>query len=778
VHCFRLLSIIFAVSIASALSSSRAQDVTPAAPPWSKPSKKPAPKRPPLQLSVAQSYSMVKVRSDGSPSNADVPKAVFIKLADGKAGVAFDTDLLRFAAGWTGGFLDISKTNIGAPLLKGNDPASPAGPVCWSTKAVFGWSHDGKFTDPREKPFGPAPADIARYNGYYRNGQSVILSYRVLDTDVLELPGAFESNGASVFTRTLQIGPTSQPLFVLLSDQDDAPAAGKITAKTLSGPFSARVFGAPGAAISKSNDGRIVLQIPALKQSTKLQVVLARMSQNELDQIVRPAGTEVPLADLCHGGPTQFTQTITTQGSRGLEAGAYVVDTIALPTNNPWKYPISPGAFDFFPDGRAALCTFHGDVWIISHIDDDLQHVTWKRFATGLYEPLGLKIINNDIYVTGKDQITRLRDLNGDGEADYYENFCNLGVTSTSYHAFAFDLQTDSAGNLYWLVDGNLVDPIVPLHGCMMKASPDGKTLSVYARGMRAPNGMAIGPNDEIVCSDNQGHWTPSSRINLVKPGGFYGYNGDPRKTPFPKPANYPTSRPTYDAPICWIPMAADNSSGGEVFVTSDKWGPLKGQLLHTSYGSCSLFLVMTETIADQMQGAVYRFPLNFESGIMRARFNPVDGQLYVCGLRGWQTAANKDGCFQRVRYTGKPAHMPVAVNIRKTGVKITFTDPLNPESAGDPGGYDMRQWNYIWSSRYGSPNVSVTNPKKTGPDVEDTVDLTAAQLSPDHMSVFLAIPNLAPVMQYSIKYDVKAADGAPMSQEIDGTINRLPSRD
>ena len=33
--------------------------------------------------------------------------------------------------------------------------------------------------------------------------------------------------------------------------------------------------------------------------------------------------------------------------------------------------------------------------------------------------------MNNEIYVLGRDQITKLHDLNGDGEADFYENFNN-----------------------------------------------------------------------------------------------------------------------------------------------------------------------------------------------------------------------------------------------------------------------------------------------------------------------------------------------------------------
>ena len=46
-----------------------------------------------------------------------------------------------------------------------------------------------------------------------------------------------------------------------------------------------------------------------------------------------------------------------------------------------------------------------------------------------------------------------------------------------------------------------------------------------------------------------------------------------------------------------------DNSSGGQVWVTSDKWGPLKGQLLHLSYGRVSLFHDAQEKVSGDDAG-------------------------------------------------------------------------------------------------------------------------------------------------------------------------------
>ena len=62
----------------------------------------------------------------------------------------------------------------------------------------------------------------------------------------------------------------------------------------------------------------------------------------------------------------------------------------------------------------------------------------------GLNQPLGLKIVGEQIYVAGRDQITRLVDLNADGETDFYENFNNDAYNSEHFHEQVMDLQTDA----------------------------------------------------------------------------------------------------------------------------------------------------------------------------------------------------------------------------------------------------------------------------------------------------------------------------------------------
>ena len=337
-----------------------------------------------------------------------------------------------------------------------------------------------------------------------------------------------------------------------------------------------------------------------------------------------------------------------------------------------------------------------------------------------------------------------------------------------------------------------------PHQGCLLRVSKDGSKLDIVATGLRAPNGLGMGPKDQLTVSDNQGHWIPANRLNWVKPGGFYGmvpaahkplkfktaegqeFEANPSteearrefKTEFWGKANTP--RPTsVDAPLCWLPQYLDNSPGGEVWVPpGDKWGPLGGQLLHMSYGKCTLFSVPHETVDGEVQGGVVKFPLRFSSGIMRGRFSPTDGQLYMSGLNVWQSNAARDGCFVRVRYTGKPVTWPIAMHAKKEGIELTFNAALDEVTATDMQNFSVERWNYIWSGEYGSPDISAADPKKK---MKDLVLIDALKLSPDKKTLLIQLPDMSPVMQMRIKYKISGADRTVLHHEIHSTINRLP---
>jgi hypothetical protein len=330
-----------------------------------------------------------------------------------------------------------------------------------------------------------------------------------------------------------------------------------------------------------------------------------------------------------------------------------------------------------------------------------------------------------------------------------------------------------------------------------LRVSKDGTRLDVIATGLRAPNGLCVGPKDFLTCSDNQGHWIPANRINVIKPGGFYGMVPAAHKTLHFRAAdgtefdanpssaedrqkfrtefwgNSQSPRPTNgdDPPLVWLPNSVDNSPGDEVWVTGGKWGPWEGHMLHVSYGHCALFGVAMEKVDGIAQGAVIKFPFKFPSGIMRSRFNPKDGQLYVSGLNVWQSDAAKFGCFNRVRYTGKPVTMAQEVRVLKDGLQIGFTGPLDATSATDGENYSVERWNYQWTGNYGSPDLKPSDGKLG----KDLVLVDKISISPDKKTVTLQLPDMAPVMQMRVRCKIKAADGRAVDQDIHNTIHCVP---
>jgi hypothetical protein len=700
----------------------------------------------------------------------------------GKCGAIFDTELLRYSGWWHGGF--VTWNGVVFDGNHGQNPG-PKGKILFTTRMTAGIAGaEDKLVDPRGYPHGPMPRAIGRYKGLHRTDKGVLFAYTIGDSSILDLPGVEVHNRERVFVRTLNLGPSKEPRFLLLADLPKSTKMVNVGSTMLledgQNAIVGNVIGGPkGTEILAGV--RMILKVAASAEPVQLRVgvwsgpkATWETGAAALDKIAGP----FDLTPLTKGGKASFTETVTTQGKRGDVKGPYTIDSLTPPFKNPYKSWMRFGGFDFFSDGRAAVSTWSGDVWIVSGIDADLQKLTWKRYAAGLFHALGLKIVNDQVYVLGRDQITRLHDLNGDGEADFYECFNNDAMITTNFHEFTFDLHTDKEGNFYFIKGGPVRpggsgwDKITPHHGCIFKVSKDGSKLDVVARGFRAPNGMGVGPDGQIVCGDNEGTWTPTCPINWIKPGGFYGvpdFAGKP-KAEFPK---------VRDNPLCWLPHDdVDNSNGGQVWITSDKFGPLSRQMLHMSYGRSKLYLVMKEEVGGQMQGGVVPMPVQFDSGICRARFKDSENALYLTGLRGWQTNAARDAGLYRMRYTGKKANLPVDLKARPGEVAITFSDPLDPKSANDADNFTVRHWNYRWTSNYGSQHFLVSDPKKQAKKgQEEEVEVQSANLSADGKTVTLKIDKLQPVMQMKIQYNLKAADGSKVQGPIWNTINVVGDR-
>lgn len=730
-------------------------------------------------------------------------KGIAIKVSP-DAVMVFDTDLLRMASAWTGGFL---KWYPGRDGLQ--EFPSPDGFTHFSTSQRPGWSLDGKFGDPRPWGYGPIPPGLGVYKGLYLQEGNVVLSYSIGSSEILESPGFETSLDRPLFTRTFNLSPTSESLSLQIAQTPDG-AATSLQSTSLSATTGfiriqsgghSRLIGynsLPDGASWRIDHAHLILDLPPIDHPLAFTLALGPIATDDSDRFLVDCqslkNAPANLASATEPGQSQWPAQ-TTQIRRGDASTAFANDELTAPSDNPWNSFLRFSGVDFLPDGRAVLSSLSGEVWLVDGLEPGNDTLRWTRFATGLFQPMGIKVVDDQVYVTGRDQITRLHDRNNDGEADFYENFNNEVMVSTNFHAFTLNLDTDSKGNFYFAkatpwppVPKGVPAEIIPHHGALFRMPPDGSRLDVIATGLRNPNGLSIGPNDEILYSDNEGNWVPTSKVHRIQVNGFHGFRPSAQR-----------SQPPADfvKPIAWIPHFIDNSPSAPIFIDSPAWPEsLQGQALLASYGRGTLSLLLNEDVDGQWQAAHLPLPITLQSGAIHGRFH-ADGNLYLAGLTSWQSVGHGGdwGSFHRVRYTGNPLHLPVAVNTLKGGIELRFAEPLNPNSAIEPGNFSLSQWTYPWTSQYGTRGkvYSANRPGEAGPD---PVAIRSILLSSDRTTLTLEIPELrqslvqrsvskqsglpdlveTPMgLVMAISYRLQSADGAAMNHLVHKTIHRVP---
>ena len=579
-------------------------------------------------------------------------------------------------------------------------------------------------------------------------------------------------NGKDLLELTSGAHNHFEPLFEWNSEE---PTEQNQQPKTINRVAASACGDTDGLVWDVQKNGRLVMNIPAGEKSRdiKISVISAQTTCNELLKEINKSGNQrLPsLTTKLSGNSRRWPETMQVRGRQGANINGYALDTIPIPFNNPWNAWMRTSALDFFPDGRAVVTTHGGDVYIVSGIDDSLTNIQWKRFAAGLFEPFGVKVLNDLIYVTCRDGIKRLHDYNSDGEADFIESFWNDDDVSCVFHGYNFNLQVDDEGNFYLAKAGQHTNHHRP--GSIMKVPPKGGEAEVVAWGVRTPNGMGRLADGRFTVSDNQGPWMPAGKISAIEPGGFYGNMPINAEQDNWLREKYGGELPeSFDQPFIWMPQELDSSCGGQVWVDDPRFGPLSGKLLHSSFGKGWLYYLTLQNVDDTTQASIIALPHQWDAGVMRLRVNPADGQLYGTGLSGWQgPAGGKDGCFQRLRYTGKPCRLLDSVAVEHDGIQLHFNFDIDPESIKSEKNWHAEMWDYLWSRKYGSDQFSVLHPAEEG---RDEVQILDASLI-DPQTIHLDVPDIRPCDQFLLEIETRDQSGEFFLEKTYLTIHAVP---
>jgi len=255
-----------------------------------------------------------------------------------------------------------------------------------------------------------------------------------------------------------------------------------------------------------------------------------------------------------------------------------VLDTLKSAHQQPMADVDASGGTGFFSDGRVAVSTLAA-MCGSCRIDQSLTKLHWRRFAPDFIRPVGLKIIDGQIYVLGRDQITR----------------CTISMAMARLILRELPITQASSPSARMNVTLDLIRTAMAIfiHQGRRRRNPDrlhahtGTMLeSAQERGWKRSDRDRIAivqwtcdwAHGELACGDNEGTWSPASRINLIQRGGIL------RQMERPIAHTPPTD---FDQPIVWLPRSFDTSARG--CSGRQGLGPLSGHLLGTSYGQSIL---------------------------------------------------------------------------------------------------------------------------------------------------------------------------------------------
>lgn len=422
------------------------------------------------------------------------------------------------------------------------------------------------------------------------------------------------------------------------------------------------------------------------------------------------------------------------------------------------------GGMDFLSDGRLVISTWdaEGAVYILEGVETgDPAKITTKKIATGLAEPLGLKVVDDTIFIAQKQEITKLIDHDGDDVIDEYYTLSNNWKVSANFHEFTFGLAHQEP-YLYAtlaiaiLPGGASANPQIPDRGKVVRINRYTGQTEFIASGLRTPNGIGVGVDDQLFVADNQGDWLPSCKILHVKEGAFYNnYSVTPDEAKTPQP------------PVVWLPQDEIGNSPSTPSIIKE--GRYAGHMIHGEVTHGGIKRVVTEKIGGEYQGAVFRFIQGLEAGVNRIAWGP-DGALYV-GMVGstgnWGDVGKLYYGLQRLSYNDQPAFEMLAVRAKSNGVELELTEPLHPDHGYEAADISVMQWYYQPTANYGGPKLD-----------ERALPINSVNISEDRKKIFLELSGMQEGHVVYVRlpnYWVSAENREIWSTEAWYTMNKIP---
>ncbi len=435
--------------------------------------------------------------------------------------------------------------------------------------------------------------------------------------------------------------------------------------------------------------------------------------------------------------------------------------------------------------GRLYVATRRGNIWRLDTPSAESGDMDWHLWAQGLHEPLGLSWQKGSLYCTQRPEVTQMTDKDGDGRADIFKTInADWGING-DYHEYAFGSTHDKEGNI-WITlcltgsGGYSSD----FRGWCVRVTPGGEMIPTTS-GIRSPGGIGFDLEGRAYYCDNQGLWNGSSSLKHLAPGSFQGnptgfkaYDELDENLLGGKPvvpnsdSRMETERERIEQlcpPAVILPhgKVGQSPTGIIPFPADGSFGPFEGQLMVAEQTYSQVQRVFLEEVNGYMQGATFHFLDGFRSGNIALKLH--DGALYTGGSnRGWGAKGGKVFAMERVNWNGKVPFEVKEMRAKPDGFELTFTQPVDPATAGDISSYSLETWTYVYKSGYGSPEVDQTTPA-----------ITNIAVAADGLSARLTVDKLIKGHVHALEMEgvTSAKDGLPLLNQVGYyTLNEIPS--
>ena len=415
------------------------------------------------------------------------------------------------------------------------------------------------------------------------------------------------------------------------------------------------------------------------------------------------------------------------------------------------------GGIDVLSSGKIVATTWKSDgrVMILDGDLDSASTINVKEIASGLNKTLGLKVVDDEIFVLQQHELTQLIDNDGNELIDEYRVVSNKWELSNDYTELAVGLEYDQGyflGVLGMPLDKEGAILIEDIHhrGILVRIGFDGRQQIIEAN-MQLSGGISM-DNGQVAISDQRNPWFSDSRV-LFMPDTF-------------NASGEGTSAGAASLSSIWLPVASNQNPAQPFYLST---GPYEGDWIVGDMVSTDAFRLSIDPVKQQVQGAVFPFSANLPVSLSRFVELP-DGSFAVTGAslsRPWGEVLENSTGIYRVTLEDKDAFEMKTIRSIVGGFEIEFTRPVDPAQLQDVGKITLNQW----------PNSETLRDRTRKRGSRERVPVNSIEVLEDGRTARISVSDIKAghIVYFNLDPSIRSADNERLwSNEAWYSLNEL----